>query len=85
MTRVVLDTNVLVSASLRPNSVPDRAYTLALARFELCASDEMFRELEEVLRREKFDAYVGFSSRMRFFQVFRATSFWHWRWMRRLT
>ena len=50
-----MDTNVLVSALLKENSLP--AFILALIRkrkIRLCFSKEIFEEYEEVLQREKF-------------------------------
>ena len=54
--RVVLDTNVLISAALRPEG-PPRA-VIDAARMEngvLLFSDETFDELRSRLRRPKFD------------------------------
>lgn len=52
---VVVDTNVLISAALRPQSVPWQvfAYTLAAGRLVVC--DQTLAELEDVLQRSKFD------------------------------
>lgn len=50
-----MDTNGLVSALLKENSLP--AFILALIRKEkikLCFSKEIFEEYEEVLQRKKF-------------------------------
>lgn len=55
MLKVVLDTNVLVSALLKENSLP--AFILALIRKKkllLCLTEEIFKEYVDVLRREKF-------------------------------
>lgn len=56
--RLVLDTNVLVSAALRNGSLPHR--TLLNARMEgrLLASDATLAEFREVLLRDKFDRDV---------------------------
>jgi putative PIN family toxin of toxin-antitoxin system len=55
MIRVVLDTNVLVSAILSPFGPPARILQLALARadVELCLSGEVYAEYEDVLRRPR--------------------------------
>ncbi len=55
--RVVLDTGVLVSAAIRPESVPALALEKAWLSFEVCASSETLAELETVLSRSKFDRY----------------------------
>lgn len=55
MRRVVLDTNVLVSAALNPTSVPGQVVRAAFAqRFELVLSPRLIDELSGVLRRPKF-------------------------------
>jgi putative PIN family toxin of toxin-antitoxin system len=62
--KVVFDTSTLVSAALRPDSIPDRALTSALVSFRFCASAEALEELERVLKRQRFDSYVDLESRM---------------------
>lgn len=60
MTRAVLDPGVLVSALITPTGKP--AELLISARtggFDLVVSPLLLRELETVLRREKFRSYVG--------------------------
>ncbi|MDD5295803.1 MAG: putative toxin-antitoxin system toxin component, PIN family [Rhodocyclaceae bacterium] len=69
--RIVIDTGVLVSAAIRPTSVPALAFEKALLRFEVCASDETLAELETVLSRPKFDAYLAPSLRQEFIAGFR--------------
>ena len=55
MLKVVVDTNVIVSALLRPQSNPALTISLILnGDCRLCLSDEIFTEYEEVLAREKF-------------------------------
>ena len=63
---MVLDTGVVVSAALLPRSVPRQAFDLAMARGTLLASDQTVAELDEVLRRPKFDKYVSESQRLQF-------------------
>jgi uncharacterized protein len=57
MIRVVLDTNVVVSALLHPQGFPARAFLIALAGVsaQLCVSGEIYAEYEEVIRRPKFE------------------------------
>jgi putative PIN family toxin of toxin-antitoxin system len=56
MLKVVIDTNVLVSALLKPNSVPDHILSLILGgEMVLCLSEPIATEYEEVLRRDKFN------------------------------
>lgn len=55
MLRVVIDTNVLVSALLKPDSVPELVLSLILeGEMILCLSEPIAAEYEGVLRREKF-------------------------------
>jgi len=52
---VVYDTNVLVSAALKPGSIPAVLVSLALAqRVHLCVSPSILAEYREVLHRPKF-------------------------------
>lgn len=64
--RTVLDTGVVVSAVLLPRSVPRQAFDLAVSRGMLLVSDQTIVELDEVLRRPKFDRYVSESQRLEF-------------------
>jgi uncharacterized protein len=53
--RVVYDTNVLVSAALKPGSIPAALVSLALAqRVHLCVSPPILTAYKEVLHRPKF-------------------------------
>jgi putative PIN family toxin of toxin-antitoxin system len=53
--RVVYDTNVLVSAALKPGSIPAALVSLALAqRVHLCVSPPILAAYKEVLHRPKF-------------------------------
>ena len=55
MRRVVVDTNVLVSAALNPASAPGRVVRAAfMQQFELVVSPRLIEELSAVLRRPKF-------------------------------
>jgi len=70
--RIVIDTGVLVSAAIRPESVPALALEKALLHFEVCASEETLAELETVLLRPKFDAYAPLPARQGFVEGLRA-------------
>lgn len=55
MLKVVLDTNVLVSAILKPGSLPELVLSLVLSgKIVLCLSEPIAAEYEEVLKRPKF-------------------------------
>jgi len=57
MIRVVLDTNMLVSALLQPQGLPARTFLITLAgtTAQLCVSGDIYAEYEEVIRRAKFN------------------------------
>lgn len=62
--RLILDTNVLVSANIQkghPYFTVDRVF--ADPNLELCISDELFAEYVEVLNREKFAKFPNFHAR----------------------
>lgn len=63
---IVIDTGVLVSAAIRPQSVPALALQKALLHHELCVSEATFAELREVLSRSKFDRYAAAKTRQAF-------------------
>ncbi|MER2553112.1 MAG: putative toxin-antitoxin system toxin component, PIN family [Thauera sp.] len=69
--RVVFDTSTLVSAALRPTSIPRQAFLKAIAQAELCVSDSTLAELGEVMSREKFDRYLDREVRMQFVELYR--------------
>ncbi len=71
MRRVVFDTSSLVSAALRPGSVPHRALMLGLARYEVCASVQTWLELDQVMRRDRLDRYLARASRSDFVALLR--------------
>jgi uncharacterized protein len=52
MIRVVIDTNILVSALLQPEGLPAAVMMLVLSgEAQLCVSDAVFAEYDEVIRR----------------------------------
>lgn len=64
--RTIIDTGVVVSALLLPRSLPRQAFDVAAARGRLLVSDETIAELNDVLRRPKFDKYVSETRRLEF-------------------
>lgn len=64
--RIVFDASTLVSAALRLDSLPHRAFAHALFAAEVCASLSTLAELEKVLRRPKFDRYQRQDLRLEF-------------------
>jgi len=57
--RVVIDTNVLISAALLDESVPARARNHAIRYGQLIATEQTFAELTGRLLLPKFDRYVS--------------------------
>lgn len=56
--RIVIDTGVLISRVLRPDSVPAEAVRIAQSRATLLFSEDTLAELLAVLARPKFAPYV---------------------------
>jgi putative PIN family toxin of toxin-antitoxin system len=63
---IVIDTGVLISAAIRPQSVPALALERALRHYEVCASLDTLGELQQVLLRSKFDRYASAAQRETF-------------------
>ena len=64
--RLVLDTNVIVSAVLLAGSVPRQAFDKALAEGTVLISAPVVLELAGVLGRERLNKYLLEGDRMRF-------------------
>jgi putative PIN family toxin of toxin-antitoxin system len=64
MQKLILDTNIIVSA-LISNSIPTKIlYELVLTqKVKTCLTEEIFTEYIEVLNREKFTKYTNFKSK----------------------
>jgi len=73
MPKVVLDTNVLVSAFLKSESNPSLILSLFSEGYlTVCLSEEMLAEYREVLKREKFKK-LDHESIDKFFSIIRET------------
>ncbi|MBI5829056.1 MAG: putative toxin-antitoxin system toxin component, PIN family [Chloroflexi bacterium] len=64
--RFVFDTNVIVSALLLKRSIVRQAFDKANEQGKLLVSQAMVEELNEVLRRKRFDKYVTEDERIEF-------------------
>ncbi len=71
--RFAFDTNVIVSAAMFPQSIPNLALRLGAERGRLLASEATFEELREVLMRRKFDRYLTADDRTRLLNELLAT------------
>lgn len=69
--RIVVDTNVLISALLAVNSIPGRAMTKAEDSGQLLASAATLAEIDEVLRRPKFARFLALETRLEFLRRYR--------------
>jgi putative PIN family toxin of toxin-antitoxin system len=66
--RIVLDTNVIISAFLKSRSLPRRVLQTTLQDHTLLLSIVLFLELKERLLSSKFDRYVSRKVREEFLQ-----------------
>jgi hypothetical protein len=71
MQRIVVDTNVLVSALLASSSVPGQAMAKAEDSGELLASATTLAEIDEVLHRPKFARFLSMETRLEFLKRYR--------------
>ena len=58
MIRVVLDTNIVISAAISAGGLPEAVFNLAInGVIQLCLSEAILVEYEEVLRRARLDIH----------------------------
>ncbi len=64
MQKLILDTNIIVSA-LVSNSIPTKIlyYLVLTQKVKTCLTEEIFTEYIEVLNREKFTKYTNFKTK----------------------
>lgn len=67
--RFVVDTNLLVSRLLLPESLPATAVQHAIEQGDLLVSEASLEELASVLARPKFDRYLSQQERQQFFRL----------------
>ena len=70
--RVVFDTSTLVSAVLKPQSVPAQSLARAWEVAELVVSTETLDELRQVLARDRLDRFRDIGARREFFDHYEA-------------
>jgi uncharacterized protein len=66
---IVVDTNVLVSRVLLPQSIAGRAVRSAVDAGQLLVSEATMQELAEVVARAKFDPYLSIVERQEFIRL----------------
>lgn len=64
--RYVFDTNVLISALLFADSTPAKAFAYAQGHGKILVSAPFLREVQDVLGRPKFEAYISSIERNQF-------------------
>ena len=74
--KLVIDTNVLISAALSSKGAPARLVQEVLAQHHLVFSQPTFDELRTRLYRPKFDRYISLESRKRLLHDFKASAHW---------
>lgn len=74
--RLVIDSNVLISAALSPRGAPAQLVHKALAKHQLVFSQPTLDELRSRLYRPKFDRYISLESRERLLHDFNASAHW---------
>ena len=74
--RVVIDTNVLISAALSPAGAPAQVVHAVLARHVMVFSDATFLEFKTRLWKPKFDRYLSLEARSALLHDFNAAAYW---------
>ena len=74
--RVVVDTNVLLSAAIAPNGAPAALVDRLLAGSRLVFTEATFAELETRIWKPKFDRYLPVETRRWLLRDFSASAAW---------
>jgi putative PIN family toxin of toxin-antitoxin system len=74
--KLVVDTNVLISAALSTQGAPAQLMRQVLSQHTLVFSPETFDELQTRLYRPKFDRYITLEQRQRLLHDFNACAHW---------
>ncbi len=74
--KLVIDTNILISAALSGQGVPAQLVMGVLARHRLVFSPATFDELRTRIYRPKFDRYISLDDRERLLGDFNASAIW---------
>lgn len=74
--RVVLDTNVLLSAALSPKGAPAQLLDRLLTQAQIVFSEQPFAELKTRLWKPKFDRYITMERRQTLLHDFNAIAHW---------
>lgn len=74
--KLVIDTNILISAALSLQGAPAKLVQSALAQHRLVFSQATFDELRTRIYRPKFDLYISLEDRERLLRDFSACAIW---------
>ena len=74
--KLVIDTNVLISAALSNQGAPAQLMRKVLGQHTLVFSQPTFNELQTRLFRPKFDRYISLEQRQRLLHDFNACAHW---------
>jgi uncharacterized protein len=74
--RLVIDTNVLISAALSPRGAPSQLVQRVLAEHTMVLSQATFAELQTRLWKPKFDRYISLEARKALLRDFSAAAVW---------
>lgn len=74
--KLVIDTNLLISAALFAQGGPAKRVLCALARHRWVFSQATFDELRTRIDRSNFDRYISLDDRERLLRDFNARAFW---------
>ncbi len=72
--RVVIDTNVFISALLNPQGTPREVINIAISQFVILQSEATYQELESRISKKKFDKYLEENDRLKFLLAVRNES-----------
>jgi putative PIN family toxin of toxin-antitoxin system len=74
--KLVIDTNILISAALSAQGAPAKMVLCVLARHSFVFSQATFDELRTRIYRPKFDRYISLDDRERLLRDFNASAMW---------
>jgi putative PIN family toxin of toxin-antitoxin system len=72
--RIVIDTNVFISALLNPKGTPRKVTDLVIKHFQIIQSEATYEELRIRLNKKKFDKYLSKEDRLAFLSSLRSKS-----------
>lgn len=72
--RLVIDTNVFISALLNPNGTPRKVINLAVNNYVILQNEATYKELETRVSKKKFDKYLSKEDRLSFLASLRKKS-----------